>query len=127
VPAIAADGLSNSEIATRMFISRDTVKVHLSHVYAKLGVTSRTQLGVRCWPTRTCASWTSTRNPPSSRRTADWLMTHAHTVLSASVGDRRAARIAGMSPAIAPIRIAAAIPPAHASIGMTTAQRLVCE
>jgi predicted ATPase/DNA-binding CsgD family transcriptional regulator len=43
---LAASGLSNPEIASRMFISRDTVKVHLSHVYAKLGVTSRTQLGV---------------------------------------------------------------------------------
>jgi len=42
---LAASGLSNPEIASRMFISRDTVKVHLSHVYAKLGVTSRTQLG----------------------------------------------------------------------------------
>jgi hypothetical protein len=33
---------------------------------------------------------------------------------SASVGERRAARIAGRSPAIAPIAIAAAIPPAQA-------------
>ncbi len=43
---LAAGGLSNPEIASRMLISRDTVKVHLSHVYGKLGVTSRTQLGV---------------------------------------------------------------------------------
>jgi DNA-binding CsgD family transcriptional regulator len=27
-----------------MFISRGTVKTHLSHIYAKLGVTSRTGL-----------------------------------------------------------------------------------
>jgi len=48
-----------------------------------------------------------------------------HTVISASVGDSRAARIAGSSPAVAPIRIAEAIPPAHASVGITTAQCLV--
>jgi hypothetical protein len=52
-----------------------------------------------------------------------WL---GYTVLSASVGARRAARIAGMSPAIAPIRIAEAIPPAHPSVGITTAQCLMC-
>ena len=28
----------------RMFISRGTVKVHLSHIYAKLGVRNRSQL-----------------------------------------------------------------------------------
>ncbi len=39
------------------------------------------------------------------------------TVRSASVGDSWAARIAGRSPAIAPIRIAAARPPAHALVG----------
>jgi len=48
-----------------------------------------------------------------------------HTVRSASVGDSRAARRAGNKPAIAPIAIAAPIPPAHAAVGMTTAQCLV--
>ena len=38
----------------------------------------------------------------------------AHAVRSASVGDRRAARSAGSSPAIAPITSAAPSPPAHA-------------
>lgn len=44
----------------------------------------------------------------------------AHTVRRASVGDRRAARKAGISPAIAPIASAAAKPPAPASGGITT-------
>jgi predicted ATPase/DNA-binding CsgD family transcriptional regulator len=39
-----ADGLTNPEIAARMFVSRGTVKNHLSHVYAKLGVKSRSEL-----------------------------------------------------------------------------------
>jgi DNA-binding CsgD family transcriptional regulator len=30
--------------AARLFIGRDTVKTHLSHIYAKLDVTNRTEL-----------------------------------------------------------------------------------
>jgi predicted ATPase/DNA-binding CsgD family transcriptional regulator/class 3 adenylate cyclase len=38
------DGLTNPEIGTRLFMSRGTVKTHLSHVYAKLDVSNRTEL-----------------------------------------------------------------------------------
>jgi predicted ATPase/DNA-binding CsgD family transcriptional regulator len=44
VVRLAADGLSNPDIGTRLYMSRSTVKTHLSHVYAKLGVTNRTEL-----------------------------------------------------------------------------------
>jgi len=40
----AAEGLTNPEIGARMFISRGTVKVHLSHIYAKLGLRNRSEL-----------------------------------------------------------------------------------
>jgi predicted ATPase/class 3 adenylate cyclase/DNA-binding CsgD family transcriptional regulator len=40
----AAAGLTNPEIAQRMFISRGTAKTHLSHIYAKLGVRNRSEL-----------------------------------------------------------------------------------
>lgn len=38
------EGRTNPEIAAAMFISRETVKTHLSHVFAKLGVSSRAEL-----------------------------------------------------------------------------------
>ena len=40
---LAAQGLTNREIAKRLYISVRTVEAHLTHVYNKLGVASRTQ------------------------------------------------------------------------------------
>ena len=47
VVTLATEGLSNPQIAERMFIARGTVKVHLSHIYEKLDVSSRTQLAAK--------------------------------------------------------------------------------
>jgi DNA-binding CsgD family transcriptional regulator len=47
VVELATDGLTNPEIGQRMFISRGTVKIHLSHIYAKLGVRNRSELASR--------------------------------------------------------------------------------
>ena len=40
---LIAAGLSNKEIAERVFVSENTVKTHLSRVFDKLGARRRTQ------------------------------------------------------------------------------------
>lgn len=44
VAELAARGLSNQDIAHRLFIARGTVKSHMAHIFAKLGVGNRTEL-----------------------------------------------------------------------------------
>jgi DNA-binding CsgD family transcriptional regulator len=44
VAELVADGLSNKEVAARLFVSVRAVEANLSKVYAKLGVRSRSQL-----------------------------------------------------------------------------------
>jgi DNA-binding NarL/FixJ family response regulator len=53
VARLVADGLSNPAIASALFISVATVKTHVSHILAKLGLDSRTQL----------ASWVAGYDP----------------------------------------------------------------
>lgn len=44
VAALVADGRTNREVATALFLAERTVASHLTNVYAKLGVRSRTEL-----------------------------------------------------------------------------------
>ena len=44
VVRLVREGLGNKDIGARLFISPRTVQTHLTHVYAKLGISSRVQL-----------------------------------------------------------------------------------
>lgn len=44
IAGITGSGLSIQEVAERLSVAPDTVKTHLRHVYAKLGVHNRSQL-----------------------------------------------------------------------------------
>lgn len=50
---LLGDGLTNRQIATRLYISEVTAKVHVSRILAKLGVSSRTEAAIRAHEGRT--------------------------------------------------------------------------
>jgi len=47
VVRLVSEGLRNDAIAQRLFIAPGTVKVHLSHIFAKLGITTRAELAAQ--------------------------------------------------------------------------------
>lgn len=47
VAALVAEGKSNKEVAAELFLSVKTVQYHLTRIYAKLGIRSRSELAAR--------------------------------------------------------------------------------
>jgi predicted ATPase/DNA-binding CsgD family transcriptional regulator len=50
IAALVANGLSNRQIAARLFISKRTVDAHVEHIFGKLEISSRVQLTVWLQP-----------------------------------------------------------------------------
>jgi DNA-binding NarL/FixJ family response regulator len=50
VAALLAEGLTNGQIAQRLYISTKTASVHVSNILAKLGMASRAE--VAAWAVR---------------------------------------------------------------------------
>jgi DNA-binding NarL/FixJ family response regulator len=48
VALIVAEGLTNKEVGVRLCVTEKTVKFHLTTIFRKLGVKSRTQMVVKC-------------------------------------------------------------------------------
>lgn len=46
VLTLMAQGMSNGEIASALFISEHTVKNHVSNIYRKMGMDDRTQVAI---------------------------------------------------------------------------------
>ncbi len=75
---LAASGSSNAEIAGRLVVNVKTVEYHLTHIYAKFGVTSRRELAIRFRggdgrdPGRGCPEWSKNDSEASRLSSADW-------------------------------------------------------
>jgi DNA-binding CsgD family transcriptional regulator len=44
IARLVGDGMSNREIAEKLFLSKRTVDAHLEHIFGKLDISSRVQL-----------------------------------------------------------------------------------
>jgi DNA-binding CsgD family transcriptional regulator len=56
VAELVVEGLSNPQIGDRLFISRRTVQTHLAHIFAKLDITSRSELAAQTVEQRTAGT-----------------------------------------------------------------------
>src|SRR5256885_9199221 len=84
VAAMVAEGLTNREIAARLFISERTADGHLEHIREKLGVNARAQ--VTAWLVRREAAEPAARvATPAPAQEPTWAMTHPRAWLGAAL------------------------------------------
>ena len=84
VVQLMAQGLTNDQIAAHMFISKATVKTHLNHVYAKVGLASAPSSSPR--PSdATCERRLSSNEPHDSQR-GGWCSVRGGAVHDPHVG-----------------------------------------
>lgn len=68
IVALIGEGLTNREIGARLFLAEKTVKNHVSHVLAKLGMQRRTQVAVLATQLRTERDEHAGRDEGTGRR-----------------------------------------------------------
>jgi DNA-binding NarL/FixJ family response regulator len=65
VTRLAAEGLSNRDIAERLYVTERTVETHLTHAFQKLGIGSRNELAATLQPPGESGSRPSVTEPPA--------------------------------------------------------------
>lgn len=109
VLACMVQGASNKDIAAELFISENTVKVHLRRIYAKLGVSSRTeattvalQKGLVAVPGLETTDPETAGAPPAPLpdplAEAPTAVNHGETVMTEGVGETAVSRSPRLSP-----------------------------
>ena len=91
VLALVAEGLSNAEVAERLYISPRTAAVHVSNILAKLGASSRTEAAAWAAPAALTDAPGSSCRADSSRRRDSTTRAIAHRIgrRRVEVGDGR--------------------------------------
>lgn len=54
VLALVINGLDNGHIANKLFITKDTVKMHMSSIYKKTDIHSRVTLAIEAYKASVC-------------------------------------------------------------------------
>ena len=89
VARLVAAGMSNRQVASELFIGIKTVQFHLTHVYAKLGVSSRAELAATSATPNPCIDRDGSAAPatwPGPR--CGYRVDQVKTVVKASLSSR---------------------------------------
>lgn len=100
VAELVTQGLSNKEVANRLFVTEKTVKFHLTNIYKKMNVKSRAQLIVWCLPNMTFtekSEMTIIENTPASSTAG-----HTKTIVEPAYNDVAEKKAESEMPVIIP-------------------------